>query len=112
MEKSLTQNSSQNFRVKAITQIDDRTLGIMWTDGQSGKYDVVELRRKCPCAVCVDEWTHERKLKDADVADTVRPLQIDSVGRYALKIEFSDGHKTGIYTFPFLRGAPTGTHLS
>lgn len=92
-----------NIRVKDIAQVDGRTLRITWTDGRTDRFDVVQLRRKCPCATCIDEWTREQRLKPSDVADTVRPVRIDSVGSYALKIEFSDGHSTGIYTFPMLR---------
>jgi DUF971 family protein len=33
----------------------------------------------------------------------VRPLSIDSVGRYAIRFHWSDGHSTGIYTFEHLR---------
>ena len=93
----------ENIRVRDIAQFDPRTLAISWTDGVVGKYDVVELRRRCPCATCIDEWTHQQRLKPQDVPDTVRPVRIDSVGSYALKIDFSDGHTTGIYTFPMLR---------
>ena len=93
----------ENIRVKDIQQTNERTFSITWTDGKQSIYDVVDLRRKCPCAVCVDEWTHEQKLKPADIPDTVRPTRIDSVGRYALTIRFNDGHGTGIYTFNFLR---------
>ena len=91
-------------RVSAISQADPRTLAITWTDGRTDKFDVVKLRRSCPCASCIDEWTREQRLKPEDVPDTVRPLKIESVGSYALKIFFSDGHSTGIYTFQMLRG--------
>lgn len=90
-------------KVKEIYQIDERTLGITWTDDQESKFDVVELRRKCPCASCVDEQTGKRILKPEMVKETVRPEQIRSVGRYALNIVFTDGHSTGIYTFNMLR---------
>ena len=94
----------QDFvRVREIGQLDQRTLGITWTDGTKNSYDVVDLRRRCPCALCIDEWTGEKRLKPADVPETVRPLRIDSVGSYALQIKFSDGHGTGIYTFQMLR---------
>ena len=43
------------IRVKDIAQVDERTLGVLWTDGRKDKIDVVELRRRCPCAVCIDE---------------------------------------------------------
>ena len=90
-------------RVKSINQLDGRTLGITWTDNQSSKFDMVSLRRKCPCATCIDEWTHEPILKPESIAETVRPLKVESVGQYALNVQFSDGHKTGIYTFAMLR---------
>jgi DUF971 family protein len=33
----------------------------------------------------------------------VHPLKIEGVGRYAIQIEWSDGHRWGIYTFERLR---------
>jgi DUF971 family protein len=96
-------NKGPAVRVKAISQLDGRSIGITWTDEQSSKYDVVELRRKCPCATCIDEWSHEQILKPESVPDSMRPVKIDSVGQYALSIQFNDGHKTGIYTFSMLR---------
>ncbi len=91
------------IRVQEISQKDDRILQVLWTDQQRQEFDVVELRRKCPCAVCIDEWTREKRLKPEDVSEEVRPIEIESVGRYALKIRFTDGHSTGIYTFENLR---------
>ena len=93
----------ENIRVKDITQLDPKTLGILWTDGKKSALDVVLLRRKCPCAACIDEWSHEPRLKPEDVKDTGRPVKIESVGLYALTIHFNDGHRTGIYTFKYLR---------
>src|SRR5690606_4403173 len=83
------------IRVKDIRQVDDRTLGITWTDGRTDEFDVVELRRQCPCAMCIDEMTGKRRLDPAQVADSVRPVRIESVGAYAMKIAFDDGHSTG-----------------
>lgn len=95
--------SEGNIRVKDIRQLDERTLGITWNDGRQDSLDVVLLRRKCPCAACIDEWTRAPLLKPEDVQETVRPLKLESVGAYALKVYFNDGHATGIYTFPLLR---------
>src|SRR5690606_13212509 len=92
-----------NLGVKAIKQVDERTLGITWSDDKYAEYDVVNLRRKCPCALCVDEWTRAPKLDPKQITEDIRPIRIDSVGRYALKIKFNDGHTTGIYTFQLLR---------
>lgn len=93
----------EDIRVQKIWQKSDRSLAVAWTDGQESEFDVVQLRRLCPCAVCIDEFTHERKLRPEDVAESVRPIRIESVGRYALNIKFNDGHGTGIYTFQMLR---------
>ena len=93
----------ETIQVKKIWQQDDRTLGVLWSDDRESKYDVVDLRRKCPCAYCVDEWSNDPILKPEDVSDDVRPTSIESVGRYAMSIKFSDGHGTGIYTFKYLR---------
>ena len=87
--------------IKEIWQVDNDTLGIVWSDNFEAKYDVQSLREKCPCALCVDEFTGKKKAptkKDLEKKG-VRPLSIKSVGRYALSITFSDGHSTGIYTF-------------
>jgi DUF971 family protein len=90
-------------RVREIMQVNERTLGIVWTDGRKDAFDVVALRRACPCAMCIDEWTRAQRLKPESIPDAVRPVRIDSVGAYALQIHFSDGHATGIYTFQMLR---------
>jgi len=66
-------------------------------------YAVRDLRIACPCAVCRDELTGEMLLDPATVPEDIRPLNLVSVGNYALKISWSDGHDTGIYTFERLR---------
>ena len=91
------------FRVKKIWQQDERTLGINWTDGRKSLYDVVELRRQCRCANCVDEISKKKTLNPDDIPESIRPVKVESVGRYALAIQFSDGHRTGIYAFDKLR---------
>jgi ATP-binding protein involved in chromosome partitioning len=89
--------------VRQIKQENDRTLSIHWTDGKSQQLDVVMLRRQCPCAACIDEISKKPLIKPDDIAESVRPKRIVSVGRYALAIEFSDGHRTGIYSYETLR---------
>lgn len=91
------------YAVREIWQKDERTLGIGWTDGREDSFDVVMLRKECPCAACVDEMSGQRKQELLNVPDSVRPIRINSVGRYALSVEFSDQHRTGIYSFAYLR---------
>jgi len=86
-----------------IRQAGPRTLAIAWADGTESRYDVRALRLACGCAHCVDEWTGEGRLDPSSVPEDVRPVRIDPVGRYAIQIEWSDGHASGIYPFRRLR---------
>ena len=86
------------FRQKSASE-----LAIAWSDGVESVYSVRALRLACACARCVDEWSGEGRLDPASVPDDVHPLKIEPVGRYAIQIEWSDGHGTGIYPFRRLR---------
>ena len=78
-------------------------LTIRWADGVQ-KIDPRDLRLACRCAACRDEMTGKPLLEPDKVPLDVVPTRIWSVGNYALGIAFSDGHQSGIYTFPVLRG--------
>ena len=86
-----------------IAQHDPRTLQIAWADGEESLIDVRVLRLACGCARCIDEWTGEGLLDPDSVPSDVHPNRIDSVGRYAIQIAWSDGHDSGIYPFTRLR---------
>ena len=86
-----------------IIEESDSELTINWSDDSETRYVAADLRRSCPCAMCVNEWTGEKILADESVADDVHFTHISIVGRYALNFHFSDGHETGIYTFAMLR---------
>jgi DUF971 family protein len=86
-----------------ISQESNARLRITWADGRACEYDASTLRRACPCAQCVDEWTGERTLKPQAVSDEVQIGDVTIVGRYALNFRWSDGHETGIYSFQYLR---------
>jgi len=87
----------------AIRQAGARELAISWADGSESRYDVRALRLACGCAHCVDEWTGEERLDPASVPEDVHPLKVETVGRYAIQIGWSDGHSSGIYPFSRLR---------
>lgn len=78
-------------------------LFITWNDGETGRFPVRDLRLSCPCAACVNEWTGERMLDPAKVKADVKPTRLNAVGRYALAIAWSDGHRTGIYSYDYLK---------
>lgn len=86
-----------------IAQESNTELRITWADGRICNYRAVSLRRVCPCAQCVDEWTGERTLKPQAIAEDIEIGDLSIVGRYALNFCWSDGHQTGIYSFQYLR---------
>ena len=86
-----------------IAEETERDISINWSDDAQTSYNAAQLRKACPCASCVNEWTGEKILNDKKVADDISFLKTSVVGRYALNFHFSDGHETGIYTFQYLR---------
>jgi ATP-binding protein involved in chromosome partitioning len=89
----------------AINRHDDG-LKIEWDeDGHEGFYPARALRLACPCAACVEEMSGRPLLDPATIPADIRPVSIALVGAYGLRIEWSDGHSTGIYTFERLLAA-------
>ena len=88
---------------REIKHEDDSTLRITWADDCECRYRAAELRRACPCAQCVNEWTGERMLKPDAIPEELEIKDLSIVGRYALNFRWTDGHETGIYSFRYLR---------
>ena len=86
-----------------IIEESDREFSIKWSDDTETRYNAAALRRSCPCAGCVNEWTGEKMLQDGSVPDDLMIKSTAIVGRYALSFTFSDGHDTGIFSFKYLR---------
>ena len=80
-----------------------RELQLAWEDGARTAVSAQHLRRNCPCASCVDEFTGKRTLDPAQVPDDTRVLDVQQVGNYALSFTFSDTHATGIFPWGTLR---------
>ncbi len=88
---------------REISQENNALLRITWADGRVCDYQAAALRRACPCAQCVNEWTGERTLKPEAISNEVEINDVSIVGRYALNFRWGDGHETGIYSFQYLR---------
>ena len=84
-------------------QRDPRTLSVLWEDSHRDDFDVRDLRLACHCALCIEEMSGRPLLDPASVRPDVAPRTITSVGNYAITINWSDGHSTGIYSFEYLR---------
>lgn len=86
-----------------IVEEENGEVSIGWSDGSSSRFTAAQLRRACPCAGCVNEWTGEKMLDPAKIPDDLTFRNIGIVGRYALNFNFSDGHETGIFSFKYLK---------
>lgn len=97
----------------------DKGLVIRWQDGRVSTYSLTLLRSMCPCATCkiVREQRDPHDISPQPV-EKKKPLltilpgnyvgeitvkHAELVGNYAMKIEWSDGHDSGIYSFQYLR---------
>jgi DUF971 family protein len=81
-------------------------IAIRWSDGSEDYYQMEKLRALSPSA----ETTGERDLlgvkyggDDRKAYPGVKVTGWQTVGGYALAFAFSDGHKTGIYSYEYLR---------
>ena len=95
---------AQDNRVpKAIRRRADG-LEITWDDaGDVALLAYRAVRLACPCAGCIDEMSGRPVLDPGTVPADISIATLALVGAYAVRIGWSDGHSTGIYTFPFLR---------
>ena len=84
---------------------------IDWKDGHHSDYGVTLLRDKCPCAGCTGAHGTEPRKPESGAFDTPFPmfkpalkmLAVEAVGNYAIRIDWSDGHKAGIYSYEHFR---------
>ena len=81
---------------------DDGNLLVRWDDGRESKFPSRWLRARCPCAECVEEWSGRRMVGEEQVKADVKPGGMNEIGRYAVQVEWSDGHSTGIYSWEYL----------
>lgn len=88
----------------------DEKLEIDWKDGHRCVYSISYLRTMCPCAVC-REVRQEKQAKPksrltilpGNFAQPLSALGAELVGNYALRLDWSDQHASGIYSFEYLR---------
>ena len=86
-----------------IKKVGPQELMIVWRDGHESHYHGPVLRGLCPCAGCQDEDTGQRLILPMHIPDTIEFNTVELVGQYALQFEWSDGHRTGIYSYDRLR---------
>lgn len=81
---------------------------IDWKDGHLSSYELPYLREQCPCATCTGAHgtpptTHPSVSPFQMYKPVLKMVNAEPVGHYAIRILWSDGHSTGIYSFEHLR---------
>ena len=80
-------------------------LHIKWKDDHETVYTAAQLRAICPCAGCSVARAERGASPAQDPPDHsgVACLSLEPCGNYAIRLKFSDGHNTGIYSWDILR---------
>lgn len=92
-----------------------RGLTIAWSDGRRSHYPVGLLRRLSPSADAREVRTQLSRnpltVLPSSGSGPLMATGAELVGNYALRIAFSDGHRTGLYSWAYLREIdPEGTN--
>jgi DUF971 family protein len=82
----------------------DQVLELAWTatGGMPTRVPYRLIRGHCPCASCKDEWTGERLVDINTLPDDLKLAGMDPVGNYAVRLTWTDGHSSGLYTWALL----------
>ncbi len=90
----------------ANIQLIGQEVAIAWSDGVESYFNPEHLRAVSPSA----ETQGERDVLGNQYGGGgsrrfpgVRVLGWEQIGNYALRFEFSDGHRTGLYSYDYLR---------
>ncbi|MFP4377998.1 MAG: P-loop NTPase [Spirochaetales bacterium] len=94
---------SRAGRMHPEVNFDEQSVNLTWPDGRVDSVANQRLRAACQCAVCVDEFTGEQKLNEAEIPDDIHAKNVATVGNYAISIEWSDGHSTGFFPYERVR---------
>jgi len=86
-------------------QVIGAEVAVAWSDGSETYFPAEYLREASPSA----ETQGERDIFGQQYGGNgpkkfpgVTVVAWEPVGNYALRFDFSDGHRTGLYTFPYL----------
>lgn len=90
--------SNPNDRPQISYNEDTHSIAMNYVDKDgkdaSGNLFPAQLRRDCKCAACVEELSGRQILKPEDVPDSIKPSMMKPTGKYALSVDWSDGHRS------------------
>ncbi len=94
------------MRAPANIQLIGEEVAIVWDDGVESYFPFERLRAASPSAANQGERDILGNQYGGDGPkkfDGVQVLGWDVIGNYAIRFEFSDGHRTGLYSYDYLR---------
>jgi DUF971 family protein len=80
-------------------------VAIRWPDGREDFYPMDKLRSLSPSADNIGEPDIFGNIHGADPRTEFPGVTVtgyEIIGRYAVRFIFSDGHQTGLFSFPYL----------
>ena len=87
-------------------QIIGQELAILWSDGKENYFVAEFLRQHSPSAENLGEkdlFGRQQNEVKKNKFPGIKILAWDRIGNYGIRIDFSDGHNTGIYSWKYLR---------
>lgn len=104
----MTPHNTMSADPEHIAISKSKGIRIDWKDGHHSQYELQYLRDECPCATCTGaHGAKPRKPEPPSPLQLYQPklkmLDVESVGNYAIRIVWNDGHSTGIYSYQHLR---------
>lgn len=110
--RSLPRNAVTPAKVRVLIT-EGKGVEIDWADGHKSAWSFPWLREACPCATCVEQRSLEDRKPGQPKPKPIavlpmytappKPASAHAVGRYALQINWQDGHSAGIYSWEYLR---------
>jgi DUF971 family protein len=88
-----------NIRAQQAEQV----LELTWEGGNVDRLPYRYLRGECPCASCRDEWTGQRTIDPNSIRPDLKLEGMEGIGNYAVRLAWSDGHSSGLYTWETLQ---------
>jgi len=111
-ERVLPREATEPAKVR-VHKTEGTGMEIEWKDGLKSQWSFAWLRNACPCATCHDEREKsgrkpgEPKPQPKTLLPMYqappRPESVTPIGRYAISFQWNDGHKSGIYSWDYLR---------
>jgi len=101
-----------SFDPEHIAVSKSKGIKIDWKDGHHSDYPLARLRDSCPCATCTgahgtepQKTGYSSPVKEAFpmFKPALKMLSVEPVGNYAIRIHWSDGHNSGIYSWEHFR---------